>query len=145
MCAGVDACEVIFDGDVDQVSPRSKALAQSLVAAGTATRALTTIQNARRETQKFAAWRGSSVEEALRYGTGVEEALYWEEVRQGAVQDGVGPARVLKASAGIAAMAALHGRMAPGSEHPLCTLARDTAKATLKATPLERGSMQVPE
>lgn len=141
--AGLNTLELVFGEQADKMSPRSKELAKSLVAAGATTRAVGTVQNGVREIQRFAAWRGSSVEQALTEGSGLEEALYLEQVRQEAARDGVGPARVLKASAGIASMAALHGRKGPGEDHPLCTLAREAAKMTLKATPLERGSIQL--
>lgn len=64
-------------------------------------------------------------------------ALYLTHVGLESRRDGVGPARVLGASAAIACMHYLHGRPSPTAS-PLCDVVREANRRTLVPTPLQR-------
>jgi hypothetical protein len=125
--------------DFDVADPAMLGNMQRLLAAAPAAKSVSTLQNATRELEKFRRVTGLDKHQALTASPAVI-ATYLNGVREGAERDGVGPARVDKASAGIACMAALHGLPSP-TDHPLCKLARDVASATLHPTPMERGEL----
>jgi hypothetical protein len=81
--------------------------------------------------------------EALR-ANGVTVALYLDELRRQCEAAGVGPSRVLKASAGLACMCAMHS-LPPVTAHRAARLACQAAQASLTANvrKLERGPIEL--
>jgi hypothetical protein len=64
-------------------------------------------------------------------------ALYLTKVGLESRRDGIGPSRVLGASAAIACMFHLNGKDSP-TAHPLCDVVRESSRRTLVPTPLQR-------
>ncbi len=67
-------------------------------------------------------------------------ALYLTRVGLESRHDGIGPARVMGASAAIACMHYLHGKPSPTAS-PLCDVVRELNRRTLVPTPLQRDAV----
>jgi len=70
--------------------------------------------------------------------------LYLQKLLDESKDDRIGPSRVLHASAAIACYFYLHGFETP-TNHPICSIVRETAARTLVAQPLARDPISVEE
>lgn len=101
-------------------------------------RATSTLQKHLPQWRAFETWlRGIDPSKPALEATPNLVALYLTRIGLESRRDGVGPARVLGASAAIACMHYLHGKPSPTAS-PLCDVVREANRRTLVPSPLQR-------
>jgi hypothetical protein len=128
--------------DLSLVDPELMSLAISLARMAFKSRSPRTMAQYRGPWDKFTAWCEAQRPGGSPYDVPPQMiAMYLTLVLQSAMEDSVGPGRVMEASAAIHRHFALVGRASP-TNHPSCQLVRDIAQRVLKPERRVRDSMR---